>query len=81
MLQELKFIVYFFPPSVKEERLYNACGNQDYDEVLKRSEGSVQELQVWCIVVNTVIQKLSHALYCTCMCVLGYSEYMFQVEY
>lgn len=30
---------------VKEELLYNACGNQDYDEVLKRCEESVQELQ------------------------------------
>lgn len=30
---------------VKEEQLYNACGNQDYDEVLKRCEDSVQELQ------------------------------------
>jgi len=58
ILLELKFIVFFFPsPSVKEELLYNACGNQEYDEVLKRCEGSVQELQVWCIlvVVNTVI--------------------------
>ena len=40
---------------MKEELLYNACGNQEYDEVLKRCEDSVQELQVWCIVVNTVI--------------------------
>ncbi|GFG30387.1 hypothetical protein Cfor_05842, partial [Coptotermes formosanus] len=30
---------------VKEELLYNACGNQDYDEVLKRCEEGVQELQ------------------------------------
>ena len=40
---------------MKEEQLYNACGNQDYDEVLKRCEDSVQELQVWCVDVNTVI--------------------------
>jgi hypothetical protein len=58
--------VLFF--SVKEELLYNACGNQDYDEVLKRCEESVQELQVWHIVANTVIQQANHALYCTCMC-------------
>lgn len=66
---------------MKEELLYNACGNQDYDEVLKRCEGSVQELQVRCIVVNTVIWKLNHALYCTGMSVLVYPEYMFQVVY
>lgn len=55
---------------MKEELLYNACGNQDYDEVLKRCEDSVQELQVWFIVANAVIQQVNHALYCTCMCFL-----------
>jgi hypothetical protein len=44
-----------FFSSVKEERLYNACGNQDYDEVLKRCKDSVQGLQVWCIVVNAIV--------------------------
>jgi hypothetical protein len=32
--------------TVKEEMVYEACGNQDYEEVVKRSEESVQELQV-----------------------------------
>jgi hypothetical protein len=31
----------------KEEMVYEACGNQDYEEVVKCSEKSVQELQVY----------------------------------
>lgn len=37
--------------SVKAEMVYAACGNQDYDEVVKRSEENVQELQV-CVAVR-----------------------------
>jgi hypothetical protein len=31
---------------VKEEMVYEVCGNQDYEEVVKRSEEIVQDLQV-----------------------------------
>jgi hypothetical protein len=48
---------------VKEELLYNACGNQDYNEVLKRSEKSVQELQVQSIVTTAVMQQCIACVY------------------
>lgn len=32
--------------TVREEMVYEACGNQDYEEVVKRSEEIVQDLQV-----------------------------------
>jgi hypothetical protein len=44
---------------VKEEKIYEACGNQDYDEVVKRSEENVQELQV-CVAVNVVSHEMCY---------------------
>jgi hypothetical protein len=42
-LRLINLIILF---TVKEEMVYEACGNQDYEEVVKRSEESVQDLQV-----------------------------------
>jgi hypothetical protein len=48
-LRHINLIILF---TVKEEMVYEACGNQDYEEVVKRSEESVQDLQVCVCVVG-----------------------------